>query len=182
MLYLPRGPLGRPLALGRATSSAPDGCAAPARRAAARAAATSPLPAPLDELPLLVRAGAILPLLPADVDTLSSYADPSTTSLRERRGRIHLLAFPRGASSSRFDSGGRLRSRERPGRWTLTIRGDRSYRFELEAALGSLEHPFRACEVSVDGRPLAARHWSVDDGVLTARVDGRRVRLVVSGC
>ena len=31
------------------------------------------LPAPLDELPLLIRAGAVLPLLPADVDTLASY-------------------------------------------------------------------------------------------------------------
>jgi alpha-glucosidase (family GH31 glycosyl hydrolase) len=140
------------------------------------------LPAPIDQLPMLVRAGAVVPLLPAEVDTLSSYADPSTTSLRERRRRIRLLAFPRGASSARFYSGGKLRSRERPGRWTLAIRGDRSYRFELEAALGSLEHPFRACDVSVDGRPLAARRWSAHGGVLAVRLDGRRVRLVVSAC
>jgi alpha-glucosidase (family GH31 glycosyl hydrolase) len=140
------------------------------------------LPAPIDQLPMLIRAGAILPLLPAGVDTLSSYADPSTTSLRERRRRLRLLAFPRGASSARFYSGGRLRSRERPGHWTLQIRGDRAYRFELEAALGSLEHPFRACEVSVDGHPLAGHHWWVDHGVLVARFDGRRARLVVSAC
>jgi alpha-glucosidase (family GH31 glycosyl hydrolase) len=31
------------------------------------------LPAPLDQLPLLARAGALLPLLPADVDTLAPY-------------------------------------------------------------------------------------------------------------
>jgi alpha-glucosidase (family GH31 glycosyl hydrolase) len=31
------------------------------------------LPAPLDEIPLLVRAGAMLVLLPADVDTLADY-------------------------------------------------------------------------------------------------------------
>jgi alpha-glucosidase (family GH31 glycosyl hydrolase) len=140
------------------------------------------LPAPIEQLPMLVRAGAVVPLLSAGVDTLSSYADSSTTSLGERRRRLGLLAFPRGASSARFYSGGRLRSRERSGRWTLQIRGDRAYRFELEAALGSLEHPFRACEVSIDGRPLAGRHWSVDHGVLAARFDGRRARLVVSAC
>ena len=40
---------------------------------AARAGAGTRCPAPLDELPLLVRAGAVLPLLPADVDTLAPY-------------------------------------------------------------------------------------------------------------
>src|SRR5262249_58539358 len=38
---------------------------------------TVSVPAPLDQLPLFVRAGAILPLLPADVDTLAEYGDPS---------------------------------------------------------------------------------------------------------
>jgi hypothetical protein len=140
------------------------------------------LAAPIDRLPLLIRAGALLPLLPADVDTLSSYADPSTTSLRERRSRVRLLAFPRGTSSARFGASGRLRSRERPGRWALQIRAGRSHRFDVEAALGSLERPFRACEVSVDGRPLARRRWSVRGGVLAVRFDGRRPRLVVSAC
>ena len=43
------------------------------------------VPAPTGRLPLLLRAGAILPLLPAGVDTLSRYADGSTTSLRLAR-------------------------------------------------------------------------------------------------
>jgi hypothetical protein len=140
------------------------------------------VPAPLDQMPLLLRAGRILPLLPASVDTLSSYDDPTTTSLGERRKRLRLLAFPRGDTTPRFYGDGRLRSRERPSSWTLTIRGTSSYRYEIEAALGSLERPFRVCEVNVDGRPLAPRRWSLESGVLKARVEGRRVRLVVSGC
>jgi alpha-glucosidase (family GH31 glycosyl hydrolase) len=140
------------------------------------------MPAPLDQLPLLVRAGAVLPLLPAGVDTLSSYADPSTTSFGERRDRLRLLALPRGDSSAPFYDDGRVRSHERRRNWTLRIRGDRRRRYRLEAVLGALHDPFRPCAVSVDGRALAPRRWSLDGGVLKARFDGRRVRLVVSSC
>ena len=56
-----------------------------AREADPRSAGEVTLPAPLDELPLLARAGTVLPLLPAGVDTLSDYPDGSTTSLDERR-------------------------------------------------------------------------------------------------
>jgi alpha-glucosidase (family GH31 glycosyl hydrolase) len=51
------------------------------------------LPAPLAELPLLARAGTLLPLLPPDVDTVASYGDrAAAVSLRERRGRRVLHA------------------------------------------------------------------------------------------
>ena len=57
------------------------------------------LPAPLDELPLLARAGTLLPLLTPDVDTLAAYGDRApAVSLRERADRRVLLAFPRGRS------------------------------------------------------------------------------------
>jgi alpha-glucosidase (family GH31 glycosyl hydrolase) len=140
------------------------------------------VPAPVDQLPLLVRAGTILPLLPADVDTLSSYAGQSTTSLGERRKRLRLLAFPRGESSAPFYSDGSVRSRERRRGWTLRITGDRRRQYTVRAALASLAHPFRPCEVSVDGRPLPPRRWSFDGGVLKTRVEGRAVRLIVTPC
>ena len=42
------------------------------------------MPAPLDELPLLARAGTLLALLPSDVDTLADYGDRSAAkSLNE---------------------------------------------------------------------------------------------------
>ena len=56
------------------------------------------VPAPLDELPLLARAGTLLALLPPDVDTLADYGDRSAaTSLAEAAGRRVLIAFPRGS-------------------------------------------------------------------------------------
>ncbi|MEA2172253.1 MAG: hypothetical protein QOF76_5553 [Solirubrobacteraceae bacterium] len=53
------------------------------------------VPAPLDELPLFVRASAVLPLLPADVETLSSYGKGTAVRLADRRGRRTLLAWKR---------------------------------------------------------------------------------------
>ena len=44
------------------------------------------LPAPLDRLPLLVRSGAVIPLLPADVDTLAPYRGRGVVRLADRRG------------------------------------------------------------------------------------------------
>ena len=89
-----------------------------------RGGRTVNLPAPLDELPLLARAGAVLPLLPPDVDTLAGYGSRARlVKLSERRGRMQLLAFPRGRSSARFYRRERLVSRERANGWSLTVRG-----------------------------------------------------------
>ena len=61
----------------------------------------------LGELPLLARAGALLALLPPDVDTLARYGDRSASvSLGERERRRVLLAFPRGRSSAALEDGG----------------------------------------------------------------------------
>src|SRR3712207_2071707 len=60
------------------------------------------LPAPIEELPLLARAGAVLPLLAPDVDTLADYGEGAegVVRLADRRDVLHLLAFPRGRSES----------------------------------------------------------------------------------
>jgi alpha-glucosidase len=149
-----------------------------------RGAREATLPAPLDELPLLVRAGGVVPLLSPTVDTLSAYPDPSTVSLRERRKRLRLLAFPRGDTSSRFYDHGSLRSREGRDRWSLTVSGGGVRRYRLEASLATLERPLRPCEVSVDGNPLPPRRWSVRRGgsVLVASFGGPRAKLAVEGC
>jgi alpha-glucosidase (family GH31 glycosyl hydrolase) len=83
------------------------------------------VPAPLDELPLFVIAGAVLPLLPPDVDTLSDYGDPALglVHLGDRADHLHLLAFPRGRREVRMLGRERLRSVEGVGTWTLTVRG-----------------------------------------------------------
>ena len=141
------------------------------------------VPAPLDELPLLVRAGAVLPLLPPDVDTLAPYGGgDGLVRLRDRAGRLALLAFPRGRSTSRFH-GGRIASTERRGRWTLRIGDSRGRAYGLQASLGTLKHRLRPCRVLLDGRRLPASSWDYRSGdqVLTAEFRGAGAELTVVG-
>ncbi|HEV3001996.1 MAG TPA: TIM-barrel domain-containing protein [Solirubrobacteraceae bacterium] len=138
------------------------------------------LRAPIDELPLLVRAGAILPLLPADVDTLAPYRAPGAVSLEDRRDRLRLLAFPRGRSTARPFGRERVVSAERRGRrWVLRLAGERRRRWEVEATVLTLRRPFRPCAVLARGRRLA--RWSYARGVVRFAVRGRRVRVEVRG-
>jgi hypothetical protein len=137
------------------------------------------LPAPLDELPLLVRAGAVLPLLPPEVDTLAPYGGGGeSVRLADRRDRLQLLAFPSGRSSGRLGARGRWASERRAGRWTLTLRG-RPRRYSLQAALPG----GRPIAVRVNGRHLPRAAWRFDRraGVLRASFRGTRAtRLAVS--
>ncbi len=139
--------------------------------------------APLAELPLLARAGAILPLLPPSVDTLAPYGSGRIVGLDDARSRLHLIAFPRGRSQSRFGAHGVLRSRERRHRWRLTIRGASAGLISLDASLWTFRHRFRPCEVTVNGRPLRRRSWSASRGVLRVRfrARGRVSRLAAVG-
>jgi hypothetical protein len=122
------------------------------------------VPAPLDELPLLVRAGTVLPLLPASVDTLAAYGKgvKGLDTLEESRRELELIAFPRGDTKAGFYVGERLRSKEKGGGWRLAIDGDRGRDYSLQASLASLRDPFRPCAVEVDGRPLAGSRWAYD--------------------
>ncbi|MGI8460508.1 MAG: TIM-barrel domain-containing protein [Solirubrobacterales bacterium] len=145
------------------------------------------VPAPLEELPLLARAGSVLPLLPAEVDTLADGGPDGLVGLGERRRELELLAFPRGRSEARFGARGRISSRERGGTWRLAIRGkEAARRFELQASLATLRRPLEPCAVRIDGEELAGRRWSFEPstGVLEARFRGRSPRLTVStkGC
>ncbi len=73
------------------------------------------VPAPLDRLPLLARAGAILPMLPADVDTLAPEGSgDSLVNLGERDGTRELLIFPRGVSKADLAGGEAIDSAELP--------------------------------------------------------------------
>ncbi|HEV3000166.1 MAG TPA: TIM-barrel domain-containing protein [Solirubrobacteraceae bacterium] len=143
--------------------------------------------APLDELPLLARAGTVLPLLSPDVDTLSDYGAgaPGVVRLADRRDRLHLLAFPRGRSESALGEGERVLSVERRRRWRLTIDGTTRRTYRLQASLGTLRRPFRPCRVTVGGRPLKrGRSWTYAKRgrVLRATFRAKRATLTVRGC
>ena len=143
--------------------------------------------AALDVLPLYVRAGAVIPMLPADVSTLSPYAG-DVVRLADRRDRLRLLAFPGPRTSAGMLSGERLTSTTARGRWTLRIDGARTRRYALEASTSGLrggrgERAFRACAVTVGGRALSRSDWrQARSGVLTARFSARRATVVVRDC
>lgn len=152
-----------------------------------RGRATHTLPAPLDELPLLVRAGAVVPLLSADVDTLAPYRAPGLVNLADREDRLTLLAFPRGRWRGPMFEGEGLASaeRRRGGRgWTLRIDGARRRTYSIEASLATLRRPFVPCRVTANGRPLPRRAWSHDatTGVLRAQLTATDANLAVRPC
>jgi hypothetical protein len=145
------------------------------------------VPAPPDELPLLVRAGAVLPLLPPDVDTLAPYGDPAGDLVRldDRADALAVVAFPRDTSEARLLAGReRLTSTERPGSWELAVKGARPRTYALQASLATLRAALVPCAVEWRGQPLSAEAWTYDAGtaVLRAQFAGRKGRLVVRGC
>jgi sulfoquinovosidase len=178
-LYLPRG---RWLDLWRSVAYRPqDGSLLLGRAAPLLGGRQVEVPAPLEELPTMVRAGAVLPLLPTDVQTLTDYGGRGIVHLRDRARRMTLLAFPRGSSTSLIGPGERVRSRETAAGWRLRIRGARRRTYSLQAALTSLARPFRPCALVVGGRRLPRRVWrySRRSGVLRARFRVRSGQLEV---
>ena len=158
-----------------------------ARRRSSPAARDVTLPAPLDELPLLVREGAVIPLLDPSVETLADYGEGTAVRLRDRDDRLRLLAWPRGRTTARArrrGSRGAGRSRPRPaGAGCWRSEGSTGARTTIQAALGSLRGgAFRPCAVRT--MPAARRpveDWSYDEatGVLEIRLDARNARVVV---
>ena len=139
------------------------------------------VPAPLEQLPLMVRGGAVIPMLSPDVDTLTDYGEGAdgVVRLADRRGRLRLLAFPRGRSESAIGPGETILSVERGRRWIVRLRGARRRTYRLEASLATLRRPIRrVCAVR------GARKWSFSrrSRVLRATFRARRATLVVRGC
>jgi hypothetical protein len=154
-----------------------SGGLAPARARLLRGPGTVTVPAPVGRPPLLVRGGALLPLLPADVASLSRHADApgGPVGLAERADRRVLLAWPRGRSQASLGPEGRATSREDERGWTLTVESRTVRTVAVQAALGALRRPFVACAVrgAADGR-------TVPGGVrATLRLRGGRAALRV---
>ncbi len=149
------------------------------------------LPAPRDELPLLARAGTLLPLLPPDVDTLDDRGPSSKAfvRLRQRRYRLVVLAFPRGTSRADLGTGARGRSVEGRRSWRLDLRAaKRAHTFQVLASLRTLRRPFVPCVLTVKrGRgttTVPRRRWSYSraSGVLRLTLKTRRATLTVRAC
>ena len=182
-LYLPAG---RWVDLWRSATLDPNASLRLGAASVLTGAREATVPAPADELPLFVRAGAVLPLLPAAVDTLAGYGQaPGLVHLRDRKGTRSLLAFPRGVTRSLLGPGEHVRSAERKGRWTLRFTAKRSRTYRLQAAIGTLRRPFAVCAVSVGGRKLARSAWRYEAGAQLLRATfraGKRERIVARPC
>ena len=112
-LYLPRG---RWIDVWRsARYRQRDGGLSLSRARVLRGGRSVELPAPLAQLPLLARAGTLLPLLPPDVDTLAGYGDRAPAVSLARARAAGGCCSPSRAGARRPARGRRLlRSRERP--------------------------------------------------------------------
>ena len=184
-LYLPRGE--RWIDLWRSTALRADGSLALRAARLLDGGAEVTLPAPLEELPLLVRAGAVLPLLPADVFTLADYGGDAVVNLSDRAGRRTLLAFPAaGVWRGALGPGGeRLTSRPSKRGWALRVRARRTRTYDLQAWLGGLPRRLKPCRLRVGRSRVSRRRWRYDKRtrVLTAKLKLRRaVTLRVERC
>jgi alpha-glucosidase (family GH31 glycosyl hydrolase) len=148
---------------------------------------TVTIEADLDQVPLMVEAGAVISLLPADVQTLADQHDtPEVVSHRDRANERFLLAFPRGRSEATIEPGETAVSVEDPATsWTLSVEGapaGRAYR--LTASMAGMEAPFEPCRATLGGVDLPAGAWSWDGGeqLFSADVELARGALVVEAC
>jgi alpha-glucosidase len=121
------------------------------------------VPAPADEIPLFVRAGAVVPLLPAAVQTLSDYGD-GVVHLRDRPNQRTLLAWPSpglpGATTQPTDDA-TVKSGVHDGKsWLLRVKQSRTRELDVQVAL-----PRKPCALLVNKKK---KPFSYRDGVLTA--------------
>jgi hypothetical protein len=121
--------------------------------------------APLNQIPLFIRAGSILPLIPPDVATLAPYGR-HIVHLADRAGRLHVLAWPDGKSVA-VGLGTTLHSQLSRGVWRLRVGGQPPRSLELEARL-----PRCTTGVLWRGRALPGRGYTVRAGVLRVTLHG----------
>jgi alpha-glucosidase (family GH31 glycosyl hydrolase) len=161
-LYLPPG---RWIDFWRSVSIGRDGAPRLRRPVVLRGGRQVTVPAPANQLPMFVRAGAALGLLSADVQTLSDYGS-GVVHLRDRDGSRTLLAWPLpGAPAATTSLADRAVARSRPtpgGGWVLRTQQTRIRTITLQVALAK-----RPCLLQVNGRTGT---FSYTAGVLRATV------------
>ncbi len=159
-LYLPPG---RWIDLWRSMGTGPDG--APRLRAPVvlNGGQNVTVPAPADQLPMFVRAGAAIGLLPADVQTLSGYGS-GVVHMQDRADVRTLLAWPQkgqpAGAATLADDASASSTFDRTGTWTLRVRQGRSRMIDLQVALAG-----RPCSLRVNGRSVP---FGYSNGVLSA--------------
>jgi hypothetical protein len=120
--------------------------------------------APQEEIPLLVRAGALIPMLDPAVETLTGYGS-GVVHLADRAGSIRIVGWPSGTSKTEIGAGETVTVKESSdGRLIVKVRARRRYRLDLWLSTDLLRHPCKTTHV----RHLLLR--------------GRRAQLAVPAC
>ena len=141
--------------------------------------------APIPEIPIFVKAGAVIPMLAPDVFALAEYGDdPEIVHASDRDQLLHVLAFPRGETSGKFYDDGSWTSAEAEGSWTLSMQNGRERTAHLEASTRTLSQPIDVCAVSLDGTTLSQDDWSYEEesNVLDATYTTTSGTLTAKGC
>ncbi len=141
------------------------------------------LPAPAEEIPVLVRSGALLPLLSCEVDTLSDHGGDGCGAVRafEREGERRLLAWPARSGATALGGAQAVTSEVSATTWRLSFEVGPTRRYDLHADLRLLG--WAPVAVAVDGVALDGAAWSFDEasGVLRASFQLASGTVVVRG-
>jgi hypothetical protein len=114
------------------------------------------VPAPLDTLPLFLRAGAIVPMLDPEVVTLAEATDPGVVTWADRRDRLHVRLAPSGHESFELFDGSTIEV-DATERIAITLDGAGIYRrFVLRLDLAARPEAPRPNVLRANDADLAA--------------------------
>ena len=171
-VYLPAGQW---VDLWASMSMADDGAVALGAATVRPGGGTVDVAAPIAQIPTQVRVGAMVPLLPSDVDTLADYGADHLVTLAQRQDARELLAFPApGSWNGPLGGGETIRSTATATSWTLHLEAARPRTYTVQASLTAMPTHFTPAAVRADGKAVAFS-YDADTRVLrfTAHISAR---------
>lgn len=136
--------------------------------------------APLGTIPLFVRVGAVVPMLPRSVDTLSDYGD-GVVHLDDRADRRTLLAAPRyGQWRGPLGPGETITSSATGSTWTLRLSAERTRTYDVQATLTDLD--WKPCRVTAGGQTVQFRYDAKRQVLRFTAKAGARGTVRVTAC
>jgi alpha-glucosidase (family GH31 glycosyl hydrolase) len=152
-VYLPAGQW---VDLWASIDMADDGAVTLGAATLRRGGGTVDVTAPIGQIPTQVRAGALIPLLPADVDTLADYGAEHLVTLAHRKDTREILAFPAvGKWSGPLGGGETMRSIASATSWILQVDAARPRAYTVQASLTAMPTHFIPASVRVDGKTVS---------------------------
>ena len=110
--------------------------------------------APMKIVPLFLRGGAVVPLLPRTVNTLSEYGD-DVEGVADNADRRTLIAAPvTGRSAGTLGPGETLSSQVTSAAWTLRLDASTARTYDVQATLSGLGRDWRPCGIFADGQEV----------------------------